>query len=262
MSVSLALTRMAALRHKTFVRGFSGLAPYYVVNEFPKSGGSWLAEMISDALGVPFRRNAPIRLERSVTHGHFLNPIALRNVVILWRDPRDLLVSFYYHCYFVNEHHNSSLVRLMRRHCPFDDYKDTRSNLPKFIRFLTKTPISPKFTWPDFARVWANRAGTLQTSYEALRANTPSELSRVVEALTRTPLSKERAEEVAELHCFTLAKKQAEQIKPANAEVSFIREGALGGWRKHFTSEACSMLMECGYADGMSALGYSMINET
>ena len=43
-------SRFAAARHKFYVRAFSGVAPYLLVNEFPKSGGTWLAQMMSEAL--------------------------------------------------------------------------------------------------------------------------------------------------------------------------------------------------------------------
>lgn len=253
--------RWPAVRHNVFVRGFSALAPYYLVNEFPKSGGTWLAQMLSDLLDVPFRRNAPIQIERSVTHGHFLNPIALRNVVVLWRDPRDLLVSFYFHCYFVNEHHNAALVRLMKAHCPFEDYTDIRANLPTFIRFVSQKPVFPSFTWPEFARAWAQRRGTVQTSYEALRKDTPGELSRVAEALTGTPLPEGRAAEVAEQHSFARAKQAAEQEQPADAELSFVREGALGGWRRHFTADAETAFRKNGYEEAMALLSQKLQGE-
>ena len=151
--------RWPAVRHHLFLRGLSGLAPYFLINEFPKSGGTWLAQMVADGLGAPFRRNMPVRLERSVSHGHFLSPVGLRHVTVLWRDPRDMLVSYYYHCYFLNDHHNRGLVTLMKRRCPFDDYNDIRGNLPTFIKFLTRTPVSPGFSWPEFARIWTGRAG-------------------------------------------------------------------------------------------------------
>lgn len=260
MSVARIKARWPAVRAKALVRGFSGLAPYYLVNEFPKSGGTWLAQRLSDALDVPFRRNAPIRLERSVTHGHFLSPLDLRNVVVLWRDPRDLLISFYFHCFFVNEHHNAGLVRMMKERCPFDDYTDIRANLPAFIRFLTETPLSPSFTWPEFVQVWAGEHGTVQTSYEALRADTPGELKRVAEALSGTLLPEGRAAEMAEQHSFARAKQAAEQKRPADAELSFVREGALGGWRRHFTPEAEAALREGGYAEAMRGLGYEFEN--
>lgn len=256
MELKRAVARWPAVRHKVFVRAFSRFAPYYLVNEFPKSGGTWLAQMLAEALEIPFLRNEPIRIERSVTHGHFLSPLGLRNVVVMWRDPRDLLVSYYYHCYFVNEHHNEPLVRLMKARCPFEDYTDIRSNLPAFIRFLSATPLSPRFTWPQFVRVWAGRHGTVQTSYEALRTDTVGELIRIVGELTGTALPEWRAAEVAEAFSFTRVKQAAERGRPAQAEGSFIREGSLGGWRKHFSPEADSAFREGGYEWAMESLEY------
>lgn len=246
--------RWSAVRHKILIRSFSALAPFYLVNEFPKSGGTWLAQMLADALNVPFRRNAPIQIERSVTHGHFLNPVALRNVVIIWRDPRDVLVSLYYHCYFVNEHHNEPLVRLMKARCPFDDYSDIRANLPAFICFVSQKSMSPFFPWPEFVRAWTHRRGTVQTSYEALRVDAAGELARVVEALTDTVLPDGCAECVAERHSFTHAKQAADKTRPAGTELSFIREGSLGGWRKHFTTDAETAFRKNGYEEAIALL--------
>lgn len=250
-------SRLYAVRHKSYVRLFSGVAPYYLVNEFPKSGGSWLAQMLADALEAPFRRNEPIRYERAVTHGHFLHPAGLHNVVVMWRDPRDVLVSFYYHCYFLNEHNNAPLVRLMKDRCPFDDYTDIRANLPAFVRFVSESPVSPGFTWPDFARVWAGRAGVVHTSYEVLRADTPGELTRVIHGLTGTSISAARAVEVAEKYSFVRAKQAAETTRRSKTELSFVREGALGGWRKHFTQDAEQMLSAFEYHKSMRIVGYS-----
>lgn len=250
------------MRHKAYVRAFSRFAPYYLVNEFPKSGGTWLALMLSDALGLPFRRNAPIRFERAVTHGHFLSPLGLANVVVLWRDPRDLLVSFYHHCYFVNEHANARLVALMKSRLPFDDYADVRTNLPAFIRFVSETPVSPSFTWPQFFQIWARRPRTVQASYEALREDTATELARLVEALTGRGLATDRAAEIASAHSFARAKAVAEALRRPGVESSFVREGAVGGWRRYFSPEAETALISGGYAKPMARLGYDLTPPT
>lgn len=244
-----------ALRHKTYVRLFSGCAPYYVVNEFPKSGGTWLAQMMSAALDVPFRRNQPIQLEESVTHGHFLSPSMLRNVVLVWRDPRDLLVSFYYHCYFVNEHNNKILVEMMKARLPFTDYQDIRKNLPEFIRFVSETPLSPRFSWPKFASVWCGQKNVVSTSYEALRANTEEELRRIVGEVGGAQITEYQASEIAEAFSFDRVK-SGQPHNENGAEMSFLREGALGGWKKHFTCDSESMLEACGYHEPMAQLGY------
>ena len=251
-------SRFAAARHKFYVRAFSGVAPYLLVNEFPKSGGTWLAQMMSEALDIPFRRNAPIRLERSVTHGHFLSPLGLRNVVLIWRDPRDLLVSFYHHSYFVNEHSNALLVQMTKRKYPLDDYHDVRGNLPAFIRRIAADPVSPKFSWPQFAEIWVRRQGAVHTTYEALRGDTVGELDRVISGRTGQRLAPERLSAVARKYDFTRAKQQATHELPATAEISFIREGSVGGWKTHFSPDAIAALEQTGYAGPMKQLGYEL----
>jgi hypothetical protein len=74
----------------------SGVVPLYVVNEFPKSGGTWVGQMLGRALGVPFPRNRFPMLRSSVMHGHYLDPWGMKNVVVPWRDGRDVMVSWYH----------------------------------------------------------------------------------------------------------------------------------------------------------------------
>jgi len=51
------------------VRLLSGALPLYVVNEFPKSGGTWVGQMLGRALGLPFPRNRLPALRPSIMHG-------------------------------------------------------------------------------------------------------------------------------------------------------------------------------------------------
>jgi len=248
--------RARSARKKAYAHVFSGSAPYYVVNEYPKSGGSWVSELMASTLDIPYRRRNEIRLERSVVHGHFLYRGGLRNVLTVWRDPRDLLVSFYYHSLFINEFGNDLLVEMTKEQLPFVDYGDIRANLPEFIRFVSTTPISPHFTWPRFAKAWLDLPGVLHTSYEAMRADTPAELARILEELTGTRPPAEAVAAAIEKHSFKKAKAEAEQNRPAGTEVSFFREGSLGGWRKSFTPEAEAQLERFGYIEPMRRLGY------
>lgn len=144
----------------------------------------------------------------------------------------------------------------MKARCPFNDYQDIRQNLPEFIRFVSSTPVTPRFTWPEFARTWANSDRVVHASYESLRNNTVGELTRLIAGLTNGSVSSERAEEVVEKHSFKRVKAAAERDQTGRAETSFVREGALGGWRKHFTHEAKYQLKLCGFETWMQFLGY------
>lgn len=248
------VSKYFAIRHKTLVRLLSGIMPYYVVNEYPKSGGTWLAQMISQALHLPFESNKPLRFEPCVTHGHFLHPFCLKNVVVVWRDPRDVIVSYYHHCFFLNEHNNASLVKLMKNRLPFNDYRKVKENLPEFIRFVSGNPVSPPFTWPEFAAKWALREDVIHTSYERLRANTATEISRIVRELAGFELSPGQANKIASDNSFVKAKQRARNIMKGNTELSFVRKGSLGGWTEYFDREAREEIS--AYEKWMEILGY------
>ena len=66
----------------------SGVLPLYVVNEFPKSGGTWVGQMLGRALGVPFPRNRFPVLRPSIMHGHYLSPLGIEVVTVHDRGPQ------------------------------------------------------------------------------------------------------------------------------------------------------------------------------
>ncbi len=242
-----------------FPRLFSGIAPYFIVNEYPKSGGTWIGLMLADALDLPFPRHRPLGIGKCICHGHFLHPYFLRNVVVVWRDPRDVMVSFYYHCFFVNELGNGPFVSDMRRRLPFADYNDIRANLARFVDLMCTRPPSPRFTWARFASHWAVNSSAVTTRYEDMRLNTAKELQRVVWQLAGKRISDQTATAIADRHDFTHAKKTSEALRNGTpgAEIGFVREGSVGGWRNHFSEDAFDRLLRhCG--EGMVALGYEL----
>lgn len=257
MMLARDLTSLAyILNRKAMPRLFSGRMPYYVVNEYPKSGGGWIAQMLSAALGLPFPRHRPLGLQPAVAHGHFLNATGLRNVLLVWRDPRDVAVSYYFHCYFVNEFHNREFVMRMKERLPFDDYTDVRANLPRFLHFVNETPLSPGFTWARFARQWAARPQVTHIRYEDARTDCAGELARVVRSLTGRTLPAREAAAVSDAYAFERAKARAEKdVRRRGAELSFVREGSVGGWRRHFTPEA-EELADRYFAEAARPLGY------
>lgn len=225
--------------------------PLYLVNEYPKSGGSWLGQMLADALSIPFPRNRLPMLCSCIMHGHYLNPSGMRNVVVLWRDGRDVLISQYYHSLFENEKGNSRLVRMTRERLRFDDYHDIRSNLPRFMEYIYEDKVTQKFSWSEFVRAWYGR-DVVQVRYEDLRIRTVEELDRILHELAKVCHSRQQIETIVEKNSFE--RLAGRKIGEENVR-SFLRKGIIGDWENHFTRESRVRFAE--YAgEELIALGY------
>lgn len=249
--------RANALMRQAMVRTMAKTLPCYTVCEFPKCGGTWLSQMLADALNLPFPRNRLPSLRPSIMHGHYLHPWGMSNVVVLWRDPRDVVVSQYYHSYFVNELYNRRLVQIFRSEMPFDNYNDVRTNLPAFIRRVYQNPIRPRFSYSQFIDNWHRRNDVVHTSYEALRTEPVAELQRVVVSLTGTTLDPHRAKEIAEANSFA---RVAKRPPGKESKASFLRSGIAGGWVQSFSPAARRAMHEMAQKD-LERLGYELDSE-
>jgi hypothetical protein len=251
--MSRTIIRLQGLWRTLLVHTVAGVVPYYVVNEYPKSGGTWLGQMVGEALGVPFPRHRMPLLRSSVMHGHYLHPTGMRNTLLLWRDGRDITVSWYYHCFFRSERTHPSFVEENRRALPFADYEDIRANLPRFIEYQFTRQKHPGFNWACFVEAWHDRPGVVYTSYEALRADPATELKRILAEIAQVECSEAEIAEVVARYSFErMAGRKAgqEDIR------SFLRKGLVGDWKNVFTREAREVFHAHAGA-ALIALGYA-----
>ena len=82
------------------------IIPLYLVSEYPKSGGSWLRQLLSSYLDIPFPRNKMPKFGLSMFHGHYLPSRRfkdIKQIFYLVRDGRDIMVSDYFHSLIWNE---------------------------------------------------------------------------------------------------------------------------------------------------------------
>jgi len=211
----------------------SGALPLYVVNEFPKSGGTWVGQMLGRALDVPFPRNRLPVFRPSIMHGHYLSPRGMKNVVVAWRDGRDVMVSWY-HQQLISHEWNELQVARSQRELPLEDYEDVYANLPAFIEYASTRPHSPSFSWADFVRRWHDRKDVVHVRYEDLRTDTAGELQRIVRGLAGKQLSPQETSAIAREFSF---ERQAGRQPGEEDSRSFLRKGVVGDWRNHFSPE-------------------------
>ena len=158
--IERTIHRARALKRLAMWHGLSGILPIYLVPEYPKSGGTWFSQLLSDCLELPFPRNStPAPIQTCVLSGHHLYSSRFKNVVVVIRDGRDIVVSAYYYMLFKNEINKQFGVDHYRRFLKFDDYDDIRGNLPRFIEQLFDTHVEQTFhfSWPQFIDSWLHR---------------------------------------------------------------------------------------------------------
>ena len=212
----------------------SSFLPLYIVNEYPKSGGTWVCQMLSDYLDIPFPRNQFPKFQSSIMHGHYLHIRTLKNVYIVMRDGRDVMVSFYYQSLFKHERFNDRLVEITRRDLNFDDYSDIKKNMPKFIEYKFSNKKNPRFTWSDFVNSWIDKDVPIIT-YENLLRDTINVLGQAIYKVCNVQPDEDRLREISEKYSF---KNQTGRNPGDENKLSFLRKGIAGDWKNYFSKEA------------------------
>jgi len=226
--------------------------PLYVVNEYPKSGGTWVGEMLSDVLDIPFPRNQFPLFRSSILHGHVMHSWNMQNVLLVWRDGRDVLVSQYYHWLFENDRGNARLVQRCRADLSFQDYNDIRSNLIYFMEYIFERQRHPKMSWAAFVARWAGCERCVHVQYEALRTQPVDTLRHLIKQLTGKNLEVSDARKIVGAHSFKVL--SGRQPGQENTQ-SFMRKGIVGDWVNYFDQEAKERFH--AYAgDALVKLGY------
>jgi len=228
------LLRFEGVYRRFFLVFLADKEKSFLLTEFPKSGGSWLTKMLSELIGIDFPQNSFPVSRCSAFQGHYLKAFCQRKIVVLWRDPRDIMVSWYFHSVVGNDHSNESFVASVRRQCGIKNPDDVILNLPKFIDFAFSGKMSPGFTWNDFYDRWHDDPSAIHVSYEELRSDPVSALERVAVGFG-FQASFSDIESVVDKYSFQNISGRKEGQEDSK---SFVRKGIVGDWRNYFSEEA------------------------
>ncbi len=238
------MRRASNLVNRFVAQRYGETFPFFYVSEYPKSGGTWLCNMMADVLQAqrPDRSIFPIGCA-SVLHNHWEYMPRLRRVTYLYRDGRDVVVSALFHRLRDMDSDNTVIRRRTRRALDrifgagFES-KDAGSLLPRFIEDLYKHPWGARMTWADHINQWRPEGGrphVCYVSYEQLREDPVAHLRRVCEAAADREIPAWRIEMTIEK--FSMANQTGR--KPGEeSRGHFIRKGIVGDWKNHFTAEA------------------------
>jgi Sulfotransferase domain len=227
---------------RVLLRGWgNGFGDHVVVNEYPKSGGSWIAQMLAEAMDLPFPRNRLPMLRSSILQCHDMGRIGCRRQVIVWRDGRDVAVSWYHHFVIGNQYTASHGVKETRKAIGIAEAANVKANFNKALHYFLTAPRHPRFTWARFADRWMADGSATHMHYEKVLENTSGELKRVAASLGNVGLSQDRNDSIVAKFSF---KSQSGRMAGEESKKNYLRKGVAGDWQNYFDAEARTMFHE------------------
>lgn len=249
--------RLISFSHQaTFWLGkrFRTAVPLMFVLGYPKSGTSWVCQLLADYYRLPFPQHSilPIGFP-AVVHGHELPSNKFPIGVYVIRDGRDVMVSSYFHM-------RSDLLaggkynRYSAVFRNFDLNAPAQVNLPKFIESQAAVPLCRDGNWGKHVSTYfqLNQPGLKLLRYEALRSEPVAAFSELIEAITGSQADENQVQE--SIGRFTFERLAGRTPNSENSN-SYLRKGVIGDWRNHFNRESALVfdkhfgeaLIHCGY---------------
>jgi len=224
-----------ASRHAIARGALNMVAPPIVVTEYPKSGGTWTSQMLSAALDIPYPRNRLPHLRKQILHGCYRRVHPNIKTIVLWRDGRDTMVSFYYHLMFEKPITSARYGQSVIRKLGIEDVYDVQTYMPRFIEWAFEEGY-PRFSWSYFVNFWSGKPGHVESSYEAVTRDPKGELKRLLAHVSERQFTDGQLQAVIDEYSF---ENQTKRVRGEEDVTQFIRKGIVGDWKNVFNKEAC-----------------------
>ncbi|HED14499.1 MAG TPA: hypothetical protein ENI62_12740, partial [Gammaproteobacteria bacterium] len=199
------------------------------VVEYPKSGGSWIRNMIRSYQGSRLftgegliHRGDTVLVHRLYA-SHYCRPI------IVVRDPRDIYVSFYY---YETQYENRGKSLEIDKYYKRDPDKSLREDFAAYLEKKLLYPTHPWFFFSKFLDSWLNRPYICVVRYEDCLSDAEAQLVRILRFIDQ-PVDLELVRSTVEAANFKniTREKYGVSRKPAEANnLKFHRKGVAGDW--------------------------------
>ena len=231
--------RMIAVSHRLsweLGKLFPRALPFVYVCGYPKSGTSWVSQLLSYCLDIPHVQQSifPIGFP-AVLQGH--RPVSRRfhRSVYVIRDGRDAMVSSYFH------ERGLAAASTGSRNAVTADR--VRAELPGFIARQVRRPFGSPLNWGEHVTGYfemGENAMALIRYEELLRAG-QSVLRNALSNIVERGVREELISAALERYSF---KKQSGRNPGVEQQNSYLRKGVTGDWKEYFTPEAAAVFNE------------------
>jgi hypothetical protein len=237
---------------------FPHAVPLLFVLGYPKSGTTWVCQLLADYFRLPFPQHSIFPLGcAAVVHSFEAPSNKYQRGVYVMRDGRDAMVSAYFHR---RGRMLSSAPSAFHKKL-FEGLNPNDEPCKNMKLFLERTLVRPTAGWTRVAN-WATHVGAYldmevphlpSVRYEDLLSDGEKTLSKLVYHLTGTEADVDRVRASLERHSFQTqtGRRQGEE----NQE-SYLRKGQSGDWVNHFSREAAE-LFDHHFGDILIKAGYT-----
>ena len=247
------LARMANQGTRLIAVAAGRSIPFYYVAEYPRSGGTWIAHLLSDYLQIPFPKHSMLPIAcKSVIHNHWSYHRNLDKPVYVVRDGRDIAVSMMFYALrrFRTENYYAKRFPSL--------YQVSGNNqkhvFEQFLRDWFAHPVGCRLSWDEHVQQWTTAAGVFVVKYEDFNRDAFVALRRLLLELEGLDADEELVDMAVQKYSF---ERQTKRAKGQEDKTSDKRKGVVGDWRNYFTRPAAEyfhkkaghLLLELGYED-------------
>lgn len=257
--MNLKLHLRTVSHHVTWFLGtrFPGAIPLVFVVGYPKTGTTWVCQLVADYLQLPFPRFSLLPVGcPAVVHGHERVWKRYPKCVYVMRDGRDAVVSQYFHiAQTIPEGDHPRLTARQRRMFPgLVNKANVHDNFPGFVDRMMTRPQSSRANWGEHVRSYyeSDNPNVVLIRYEDLLHDGEAALARAMARLTGEEADLDRVRDALRRFSF---ERQAGRRRGVEQPSSFLRKGQVGDWANYFTRQAAEtfdracgeMLIRSGY---------------
>lgn len=247
-------SRLYQVANLALVAAVGRRLPVFHLVEHPKCGGSWIRNMMQHYIGGEPYLGDRIVTKNTVIQVHRLYSHIYCNPVIVFRDPRDVFVSFYYHERRMIE---QGLYPSISRYYQFNINRAPADDFAAYLQAKLGHRTDPGFSYSKFVDSWLDRKGSCSVLYENALEDTARELARIVRFLD-FEVDPEKISEITDYHSFEheTMRRYGVARKPGTEDAhKFQRKGISGDWRNHFNERSCELIHEYEWSS-IQRLGY------
>ncbi len=251
-NVQLQLKRLANHGTRFLALHYGDRFPFYYVTEYPRSGGTWIAHILSDYLQLPFPKSSLLPVAcKSILHNHWKFDDRFARPIYVVRDGRDVAVSMMF--YALKRIGNEPYYA--KRFPSLTSGKNPKTVFPDFLLEWLKHPVGCRQSWPEHVNTWAFNDNVILVRYEDFNVDAAAALQSLLTKLGE-PVDDE-------LLNFTVRKfsfeKQTRREKGKEDVSSNKRKGIIGDWKNYFDRNSAEWFHERA-GQALVRLGYAKEN--